>query len=90
MKKFVKIVAAAALLASSAIAAEYTIKLSHVVSDATPKGKAANFFADRVAELTNGKVEVVVFPNAQLYDDNAVMKRAYCYSKLFKIYQLSS
>lgn len=74
MKKFVKIVTAALLLASSAIAAEYTIKLSHVVSDATPKGKAANFFAKRVAELTNGKVEVIVFPNAQLYDDDAVMK----------------
>jgi C4-dicarboxylate-binding protein DctP len=74
MKKFAKIVAAAALLASSAIAAEYEIKLSHVVSDATPKGKAANFFAKRVGELTGGKVEVIVFPNAQLYDDNAVMK----------------
>lgn len=74
MKKFVKIVAAAALLASSAIAAEYTIKLSHVVSDATPKGKAANFFAKRVGELTGDKVEVVVFPNAQLYNDDAVMK----------------
>lgn len=74
MKKFTKLVAAAALLASSAIAAEYEIKLSHVVSDATPKGKAALHFAERVKELTDGKVEVIVFSNAQLYDDNAVMK----------------
>jgi C4-dicarboxylate-binding protein DctP len=74
MKKFTKLVAAAALLASSAIAAEYEIKLSHVVSDATPKGKAALYFAERVKELTDGKVEVIVFSNAQLYNDNAVMK----------------
>ncbi len=74
MTKFVKIAAAAALLVSSAIAAEYTIKFSHVVSPNTPKGKAADFFAKRVAELTNGKVEVKVFPNSQLYNDKAVMK----------------
>ena len=74
MTKFVKIAAAAALLVSSAIAAEYTIKFSHVVSPNTPKGKAADFFAKRVAELTNGKVEVKVFPNSQLYTDKAVMK----------------
>ncbi len=74
MTKFVKIAAAAAFLVSSTFAAEYTIKFSHVVSPNTPKGKAANFFAKRVNELTNGKVEVKVFPNSQLYSDKAVMK----------------
>ena len=74
MTKFVKIAAAAAFLVSSTFAAEYTIKFSHVVSPNTPKGKAANFFAKRVKELTNGKVEVKVFPNSQLYTDKAVMK----------------
>ncbi|MDY0238544.1 MAG: DctP family TRAP transporter solute-binding subunit [Campylobacterales bacterium] len=74
MKKFVKMFTVAALFASWSFAADYTIKLSHVVSDVTPKGKAALFFAKRVAELTNGKVEVVVFSNAQLHDDDSVMK----------------
>lgn len=76
MRKFVKVVAATALLASSLLAssAEYTIKFSHVVSPSTPKGKAADFFAKRVGELTGGKVEVIVFPNSQLYTDAAVMK----------------
>lgn len=74
MKKFVKIVAAAAVLATASVAAEYTIKFSHVVSPNTPKGKAADFFAKRVGELTGGKVEVKVFPSSQLYTDKAVMK----------------
>ncbi len=74
MTKFVKIAVIAAFLVSSTFAAEYTIKFSHVVSPNTPKGKAANFFAKRVKELTNGRVEVKVFPNSQLYTDKAVMK----------------
>jgi C4-dicarboxylate-binding protein DctP len=74
MRKFVQIVAAAAVLATASMAAEYTIKFSHVVSANTPKGKAADFFAKRVEELTGGKVEVKVFPSSQLYTDKAVMK----------------
>ncbi len=74
MTKFLKLVAAATLLVSSAIAAEYTIKLTHVVSPNTPKGMGADFFAKRVGELTNGKVEVIVFPNSQLYGDGEEMK----------------
>lgn len=74
MTKLFKVVAAATLLVSSAIAAEYTIKLTHVVSPNTPKGMGADFFAKRVGELTGGKVEVVVFPNSQLYGDGEEMK----------------
>lgn len=54
--------------------AKYRIKFSHVVAADTPKGKAADFFAKRVKELTKGQVEVNVFPNSQLYTDAAVMK----------------
>lgn len=74
MTRFVKVFAATAFLASWLLGAEYTIKFSHVVSPDTPKGKAADFFAKRVSELTKGKVEVKVFPNSQLYTDKAVMK----------------
>ena len=74
MKRFFKVATATALLVSASVAADYTIKFSHVVSANTPKGRAADFFAKRVDELTNGKVEVKVFPNSQLYTDKAVMK----------------
>ena len=74
MTKLFKVAAATALLVSSVIAADYTIKLTHVVSPNTPKGMGADFFAKRVGELTSGKVEVVVFPNSQLYGDGEEMK----------------
>ena len=74
MKRFFKVATATALLVSASVAADYTIKFSHVVSANTPKGRAADFFAKRVDELTNGKVEVKVFPSSQLYTDKAVMK----------------
>jgi C4-dicarboxylate-binding protein DctP len=50
------------------------IKFSHVVAVDTPKGKGAEFFAKRVAELTKGKVKVEVYPNSQLYKDKEEME----------------
>ena len=44
MKKLVLGTIAAAMVATSGLAAEYTLKFSHVVSPNTPKGKAADFF----------------------------------------------
>ena len=41
MKKLVIGTIAAAMLATSGLAADYTMKVSHVVSASTPKGKAA-------------------------------------------------
>nr|WP_041660500.1 TRAP transporter substrate-binding protein [Arcobacter nitrofigilis] len=63
-----------ALLATSGIAADYTLKFSHVVSPNTPKGKAADFFAKRLEELSGGKIDVQVYPSSQLYNDSAVLK----------------
>lgn len=45
------------------------IKFSHVVGPETPKGLAAQKFADLAAEKTNGRVEVKVYPSSQLYGD---------------------
>ena len=45
------------------------IKFSHVVAQDTPKGKAANYFRDLVAERTQGRVIVEVYPNSELYKD---------------------
>ena len=39
------------------------------------RGKAADYFAKRVKELSNGKIEVRVYPNAQLGGDKAVLRK---------------
>ncbi len=64
-----------ALLASMSMAADYVIKFSHVVSPNTPKGKAADYFAKRVEELSHGKIKVEVYPNAQLCGDKVVLRK---------------
>jgi C4-dicarboxylate-binding protein DctP len=50
------------------------IKFSHVVANDTPKGKAADHFAKRAAELTKGRVKVEVYPNSTLYKDKEEME----------------
>ncbi|MDH5544002.1 MAG: TRAP transporter substrate-binding protein [Gammaproteobacteria bacterium] len=62
------------LLGMQVYAADYTIKYSHVVAPGTPKGRAADLFAELVNKHTNGRVKVEVFPNSQLYDDNKVLE----------------
>jgi len=54
--------------------APIVIKFSHVVANDTPKGKAAEFFAKRAAELTGGKVKVEVYANSTLYKDKEEME----------------
>jgi C4-dicarboxylate-binding protein DctP len=66
---------AAALPLSSALAqAPIVIKFSHVVANDTPKGKAADYFAKKAAELTKGKVKVEVYANSTLYKDKEEME----------------
>lgn len=79
MKRIISLLTALVLclafLAPSALAEKtYKIRFSHVVSENTPKGWAANEFAKRVNEALEGKVEVKVFPNAQLYGDNQAIE----------------
>ena len=66
--------AAFAMAGPVAQAAPTVIKFSHVVAENTPKGQAANKFRDLVNERLAGKVEVQVFPNAQLFGDNKVLE----------------
>lgn len=72
MKLLSTLVLSAALAVSAFAQKSYTIKFAHVVAPATPKGKAADFFAKRLEEITNGQIKVQVFPSAQLYDDDRV------------------
>jgi C4-dicarboxylate-binding protein DctP len=73
--KFLKGMLSVALVVSLSMAAEYVIKFSHVVSPNTPKGKAADYFAKRVEELSHGRIKVKVFPNAQLCGDKVVLRK---------------
>jgi C4-dicarboxylate-binding protein DctP len=54
--------------------APIVIKFSHVVAIDTPKGKAAEFFAKKAAELTKGKAKVEVYANSALYKDKEEME----------------
>ena len=74
MKKLVMGAVAATMLATTGIAADFTLKFSHVVSPNTPKGKAADFFEKRLEELSGGKIDVQVYPSSQLYGANAALK----------------
>jgi C4-dicarboxylate-binding protein DctP len=76
MKFPVQHVLACALLAlgAAAASAQTVIKFSHVVAQDTPKGKAAEFFAKKAAELTKGKVKVEVYANSALYKDKEEME----------------
>jgi len=62
------------LLVSAGLSADFTLKFSHVVSENTPKGKAALFFEKRLEELSKGKIDVQVYPSSQLYKDKEVLK----------------
>jgi len=50
------------------------IRFSHVVAENTPKGLAAKRFARLIQERTNGRVEVQVYPNSNLYKDGEELK----------------
>ena len=74
LKKVIFSAVVAVSVSTSAMAADYVLKFSHVVSENTPKGKAALFFEKRLEELSKGKIDVQVYPNSQLYKDKAVLK----------------
>ena len=76
MRMLLQVLVVAILAAGSVqvFAEEYVIKYSHVVAQNTPKGRAADLFAELVHKKTNGRVKVEVFPNSQLYNDNKVLE----------------
>lgn len=54
------------LIAGSATAAEMTLKLGHLTNEQDPWHLASLKFADEVKQLTNGRIEVQVYPNESL------------------------
>ena len=57
---------AAGLLATSALAADTTLKLGHLANEDNPWHKASVKFGEELSRLTDGRIEVEVFPNESL------------------------
>jgi tripartite ATP-independent transporter DctP family solute receptor len=51
------------------ITQQIVIQFSHVVAENTPKGLAAQKFAQLISEKTDGLVKVEIFPNGTLFTD---------------------
>lgn len=47
----------------------YTIQLSHVTTENTPKGMASIRFKEEAEKRSNGRITVEVYPNSTLYGD---------------------
>ncbi|MCF8481504.1 MAG: TRAP transporter substrate-binding protein [Rhodospirillum sp.] len=60
--------------AAAANAEPITIKFSHVVADTTPKGVGALHFKACAEEKLGDKVNVEVYPNSQLFNDDNVLE----------------
>jgi tripartite ATP-independent transporter DctP family solute receptor len=58
--------AMSAIIVSPAAAADMTLKLGHLANEDNIWNKAALKFADELKSLTNGRIEVQVFPNESL------------------------
>ncbi|MFB9888139.1 TRAP transporter substrate-binding protein [Balneatrix alpica] len=68
-------VAAVALaMGTSAFADTIDIKFSHVVAENTPKGQMALKFKELAEERLPGMVNVSVYPNSQLFNDDKVLE----------------
>jgi tripartite ATP-independent transporter DctP family solute receptor len=57
---------AAVMMGSSAMAAEMTLKLGHLANEQNAWHKAAVKFGEEVSTLTDGRIDVQVFPNETL------------------------
>lgn len=65
-KKLILAGAAAIIMSNSAIAAEMTLKLGHLANEQNAWHKAAVKFGEELSTLTDGRIEVQVFPNETL------------------------
>ncbi len=62
-------------LSASVLAADYDLKFGMVAGTSSNEYKAVEFFAKEVKEKSNGKIEIAIFPSAQLGDDRVMMKQ---------------
>ncbi|PJG81893.1 sialic acid TRAP transporter substrate-binding protein SiaP [Caviibacterium pharyngocola] len=62
-------------MSASVFAADYDLKFGMVAGTSSNEYKAVEFFAKEVKEKSNGKIEIAIFPSAQLGDDRVMMKQ---------------
>ncbi|GAB4404039.1 MAG: TRAP transporter substrate-binding protein [Rhodoferax sp.] len=65
--------AAAAWQSAARASQGLVLRFSHVVAPDTPKGMAAERFKVLLEQRTQGRIQVQIFPNAQLYGDRDEM-----------------
>lgn len=68
-RRCLQALAASAWPLAQAAPGALTIRLSHVVAHQTPKGLALLRFKERVQALSEGRIQVVIYPNSTLYGD---------------------
>lgn len=51
-----------------------TLRFSHVVAEETPKGLAAQRFKQLVEQRAGGRIQVLIYPDAELYGDDDEMQ----------------
>lgn len=64
-----------AALSTSVLAADYDLKFGMVAGTSSNEYKAVEFFAKEVKEKSNGKIDISIYPSAQLGDDRVMMKQ---------------
>jgi len=80
--KRIFLIAIVALLATSLLPGicsaqkKIVIRLGDVIAESDPQFKAMELFKKRMAEKTNGQVEVRLFPNSQLGDQRTMLEMA--------------
>lgn len=62
-----------AAIPTNLLAADITIKFSHVVAEQTPKGQMAIKFKELIEQRLPDRVEVEIYPNSQLFSDSSVL-----------------
>ena len=74
LKQFAVAVAAFALVTGAQAQQPIIIKFSHVVAEATPKGKGALKFKELAEARTKGRVKVDIYANSTLFKDGEEMQ----------------
>ena len=54
--------------------AEITLRLGHVVADGTPLDLGDDYFAEKVAEYSDGRIAVEVYPDSALGDNRSMLE----------------
>ena len=73
--KKLTLTALAFVMSSSVFAADYNLKFGMVAGTSSNEYKAVEFFAKEVKDKSAGKIEISIYPSAQLGDDRVMMKQ---------------